>query len=92
MVFHVVEAESGAEMADTRIQAVYGGAAGMEEGHDLQTDKNGIAAIPEPDDVTKTQWMNVFVVAEGHVPKAVSFQGEEIPADYTMKLVLNCIN
>ena len=86
MFFHVVEAKSGAGMADTKIQAVYFGVAGMEEGHDLLTGNTGIAAIPEPDDATKTQGMNVFVVAEGHVPKAVSFQGGAIPADYTMKL------
>lgn len=88
MFFHVVEAESGTKMASVRIQAVYFGAGGSEEGHDLLTDTSGIAGIPEPDDAAKTQGMNVFVVAEGHVPKAVSFRGGEIPVDYTMKLDL----
>jgi len=30
--------------------------------------------------------MNVFVVAEGHVPKAVGFRDGAAPAEYTMKL------
>jgi protocatechuate 3,4-dioxygenase beta subunit len=88
MLLHVVEAESGAEVTNARIQAGYFGVGGTEEWHDLLTDNTGMAAIPEPDDATKTQGMNVFVFSEGHVPKSVNFQAGTIPADYTMKIDL----
>jgi protocatechuate 3,4-dioxygenase beta subunit len=84
--FHVVDSDSGIALADASIEYVYFGAAGMEEGHDLLTDDTGTAAIPEPDDATKTHGMNVFAVAQGHVPKSVNFQSGEIPTEYTMKL------
>jgi RNA polymerase sigma factor (sigma-70 family) len=82
MLFHVADAETGDGLANTRIRAAFFGAGGMGEGNDIVTDKNGDAVIPEPDD----QVMNVFVVAEGHVPKVVMFHGEGIPAEYTIKL------
>jgi RNA polymerase sigma factor (sigma-70 family) len=86
MLFHVLEAETGDGLADTKIHAAYFGPGGIGEGHDLLTDGNGMAPIPEPDDPAKGQGLNIFVVAEEHVPKAVDFPRGEIPADYTMKL------
>jgi len=86
MYFQVMEAESGAGVRNARIKACYFGVGGADEGHDLLTDNTGIAAIPEPDDVTKKQAMNVFVAAEGYVPKVVNFHGGTTPADYTIKL------
>jgi RNA polymerase sigma factor (sigma-70 family) len=86
MYFHVLEAETGDGLADTRIHAAYFGAGGIGEDHDVLTDRNGMAPIPEPDDAAKGQAVNIFVVTEGHVPKAVCFRVGEIPADYTMKL------
>ena len=86
MLFHVLDAETGETLANTAIHVFFFGAGGNEEGNDILTDNRGIAAIPGPGDVTKSQAMNVFVVAEGHVPKAVGFRDGAAPAEYTMKL------
>jgi len=86
ILFHVVDAETGEGLANTKIQAAHFEAGGLGGSHDLLTDKNGVAVIPELEDITKTHFANVFVVAEGHVPKVVSFRGDVWPADYTMKL------
>jgi len=59
---------------------------GAGESHDLLTDDNGNAAILEPEDARKNPGPNVFVVAEGHVPKSVGFHGDSVPAEYTIKL------
>lgn len=88
MIFNVVDAETGVGLANTKIHVAFFGAGGMGESHDMETDNNGAAAIPEPDDATKTHGMNVFVVAEGHVPKAVNSPDKGNTTDYTMKLDL----
>ena len=82
LLFRVVDAETGEGLANTKIQAAYFAAGGAGSGHDFLTDNKGVAVIPEPDD----QVMNVFVVAEGHVPKVVMFHGEGTPAEYTIQL------
>lgn len=86
ILFHVLDAETGDGLANAKIQVAYFGAGGVDEGHDVLTDNNGVAAIPEPDDPTKNHGPNVFVAAEGHVPKVVGFHDGAVPADYTMKL------
>ena len=86
MMFHVMDAETGGRLAGVKIHVAYFGAGGMEESHDLVTESLGVAAVPEPDDATKTRGINVFVVADGHVPKVVSFEGDGTPANYTMRL------
>ena len=86
ILFHVLDAETGDGLANAKIQVAYFGAGGVDEGHDVLTDNNGVAAIPEPDDPTKNHGPNVFVTAEGHVPKVVGFHDGAVPADYTMKL------
>jgi RNA polymerase sigma factor (sigma-70 family) len=86
ILFHVLDAETGFGLANAKIHAAFFGPGGMGESHDMLTDDNGIAAIPEPDDATKYSGPNVFVVAEGHVPKVVGFHNGTLPADYTMKL------
>ncbi|MDB6111556.1 MAG: hypothetical protein JWR69_3306, partial [Pedosphaera sp.] len=86
ILFHVLDAESGVGLANVKIQAAYFGAGGIDEGHDVLTDHDGVAAIPQPDDPTKNRGPNVFVTAEGHVPKVVAFREPTVPTDYTMKL------
>jgi RNA polymerase sigma factor (sigma-70 family) len=83
--FHVMDAETGNGLANTKIHVAYFGAGGIGESHDVLTDNSGVAAIPEPDDATKNHGPNVFVTAEGHVPKVVGFQ-DVMPDDYVMKL------
>jgi uncharacterized GH25 family protein len=84
-LLHVTDSETGQPLANSQVQVAYFGAGGEGEGHDLVTDSNGTAAIPKPDDPTKSQAGNVFVVAEGHVPEAIGFQST-MPADYSLKL------
>jgi hypothetical protein len=81
-----MDAETAAGLAYTKIHFAYFGAGGVGESHDILTDENGHAAILEPDDATKNSGPNVFVMAEGHVPKVVAFGRVTVPADYTMKL------
>lgn len=69
-MFHVIDAETGDGLANTRIQAHYFYAGGRPEGHDLVTDASGSAAIPEPREAND-HGVNIFVTAEGHVPKCL---------------------
>ena len=85
MWFQVLDSESGLGIPNTKVEAAMFGAGGVGEGHDLITDMNGMAAIPEPDNPAMTHGMNVFVVAEGHVSKAVGFP-DYVPSDYAIKL------
>jgi hypothetical protein len=82
----VLDAETGDGLAQTKVHFAYFGVGGAGESHDLLTDDNGYAAILEPEDATKNPGPNVFVVAEGHVPKSVGFHGDSVPAEYTIKL------
>jgi RNA polymerase sigma factor (sigma-70 family) len=84
MLFHVLDAETGKGLAHTEIHVAYFGVGGQGEGHYVVTDNRGVGAIPAPDDPAK-RLGNVFVVAAGHVPKAVHFD-DTMPVDYTMKL------
>jgi hypothetical protein len=85
IAFHVLDADSGSGLAQTKIHFAFFGPGGEGEAHDILTDNNGDAPILEPDDPTKNSGPNVFVIAEGHVPKVVGFQGA-VPVDYTMRL------
>jgi RNA polymerase sigma factor (sigma-70 family) len=84
--FHVLDAETGAGLPQTRIRYVYFGAGGRGEGHDTSTDDKGDAAITEPDDFEKKWGPNVFVTAEGYVPKSVNWGAKGPPTEYTMRL------
>jgi RNA polymerase sigma factor (sigma-70 family) len=86
VVFHVLDAETGDGLPHTKIHFAYFGVGGAGESSDILTDDKGDAAIPEPEDATKNPGPNVFVVAEGHVPKVVGFHGDSVPAEYTIKL------
>ncbi len=82
ILLHVLDAETGFGLPQARIHFVYFGAGGQEEIHDTLADENGDAPLARPNDSTKDSSPNVFVAAEGHVPKLVS------PAtnDYTVRL------
>jgi hypothetical protein len=85
-MFHVLDAETGGGLAQTKIHFAYFGVGGEGEGGQVMTDNNGDAAIPKPDDPTKDGGPNVFVTAEGYVPKVVGFRDDTLPAEYTMKM------
>ena len=82
--FHVLDAETGAGLAGSRILFGYSGAGRLADGYKTVTDEKGDAAITEGDDPEKNH-LYVSVTAEGHVPKLVPF-GITPPADYTIKL------
>ncbi len=84
--FHVLDADTGQGLPNTKIHVAYFGAGGIGEGHDLLTDDKGIVGIPEPDSSAIRSGPNVFVTAENHVPKVVGFGRTPMPADYTIKL------
>jgi RNA polymerase sigma factor (sigma-70 family) len=86
---HVLDSETGIGLAGAQIQIAYFGAGGQGEGHETLTDGIGDADIAEPDNPTRNHGPNVFVTAEGHVPKAIAFgggRGTPLPAEYTLKL------
>jgi len=51
--FHVLDSETGNGLANAKVHAAYFGVGGVGEGHDVLTDTNGDAAVPQPDDPTK---------------------------------------
>jgi RNA polymerase sigma factor (sigma-70 family) len=85
LLFHVLDAATGKGLPNAKIEAAYFGAGGIGHGDDFLADDNGVVAVSEPDP-QDSHGMNVFVAAEGHVPKAVEFDGDASPAEYTMKL------
>lgn len=85
LTLHVEDAEIGGGLADAKIHAVYFYAGGRGEPHELSTDANGSAAIPEALEL-HDHGMNIFVFAEGHVPKSMSFMGNDTRTEYTLKL------
>jgi RNA polymerase sigma factor (sigma-70 family) len=82
ILFHVLDAETGRGLPQTQIHFAYFGPGGQGEGHEIVTDENGDAPLQAPDDPTKDSAPNVFVTAEGHVPKVVTPKTN----DYTMRL------
>ena len=83
---HVLDSETGIGLAGTQIHIAYFGPGGQGEGHETLTDGIGDADIDEPSDPTKNHGPNVFVTAEGHVPKVIGFGPSPVPAEYTLKL------
>jgi RNA polymerase sigma factor (sigma-70 family) len=86
MLLHVLDSETKIGLAGTQIHFVYFGDGGQGEGHEALTDGMGDAEIQEPDGPGKSRGPNVFVVAEGHVPKVIGFGRRAMPAEYTLKL------
>ena len=89
VVMHVIDAETGAGLAGAKVHAAYFYTGGRGEPHDLVTDQSGNAAIPEALE-SGDHGMNVFVSAEGHVPKVINFRGKDGRSEYTMKLDRGC--
>jgi RNA polymerase sigma factor (sigma-70 family) len=85
-LFHVLDADTGLGLAQAQLHFAFFGPGGEGESHDILTDNNGDAPIQEPDDSTKNGGPNVFVTADGHVPKVVGFHSGAVPADYTIRL------
>lgn len=85
MHFHVLDAETGAGLPQTKIQSAWFGAGGQGEGHDVVTDAKGDAVLTGPYAPSNSFCANVFVTAEGYVPKVVGFRAVP-PADYTIRL------
>jgi RNA polymerase sigma factor (sigma-70 family) len=81
---HVVDAATGASLSSATVRAAYFYAGGVPEGHNPPTDAAGTVAIPEPEK-TGDRGMNIFVAAEGYVPKCLSWH-ESTPTNYTIKL------
>ena len=86
MYLRVVDAETGVGLAGTKIHVACFGPGGAGESHDLFTDFNGELAIPNPEDATKNQGMNLFAIAERYVPLAVRFPDPAQPTNYLLKL------
>jgi RNA polymerase sigma factor (sigma-70 family) len=82
--FRVVDAVSGEGLAGGQVRAAYFYAGGRGEGHNLVTDGNGNAAIPEANEGGNPGF-NVFASVEGYVPIAIGF-GENAPDEYLLKL------
>lgn len=85
MVFYVLDGESGEGIANAKIRAVYFYAGGRGERHELVTDATGAAGLPEPREANDSG-MNVFVSADGHVPKSMSFRADDGRIEYTTRL------
>ncbi len=83
MLLQVVDAETAEPLAHAKIHAPTFGIGGIGTSHNFLTDSNGTVSIPI--NLTNNEAMNVFVVAEGHVPIAKGFINS-FPANYTMKL------
>lgn len=86
ILLHVLDSESGLGLSGTSVRYVFFGTGGQGERHDIVTDENGDARILEPDDPAKNSGPNVFVAAENHVPKAISFGSLPPAGEYTLKL------
>jgi RNA polymerase sigma factor (sigma-70 family) len=84
LYLHVVDSERGGGLAGARVSAAYFYAGGVPERHRLQTDEHGTVAVPEPEQAG-ARGMNIFVSAEGHVPKCLSWH-EASRTNYTMRL------
>jgi RNA polymerase sigma factor (sigma-70 family) len=85
MRFRVVDAETGDGLASARIRAAFFGVGGSGERLEVFTGEDGWAAIPEPLDPEKNRGPNIFVIAEGYVPKVIGLQ-RDLLEDYIMRL------
>jgi RNA polymerase sigma factor (sigma-70 family) len=80
----VVDAETSAGLASASVNAVYFYAGGVPERHQPPTDRDGFVLIPKADK-PGDKGMNVFVAAEGHVPKCLMWD-ETSYTNYTIRL------
>ena len=80
----MVDAETGAGLANAKVNAVYFYPGGVPERHQPPADPNGTVDIPEADK-PDARGMNIFVAAKGHVPKCLMWD-EANYTNYTLKL------
>jgi RNA polymerase sigma factor (sigma-70 family) len=83
-VITLLDSESGAPISGGRVSMAYFYAGGVGEGHNSLSDADGEAPIPFPDK-EGTHGANIFVTADGYVPKVLSCR-DPFPEKYEMKL------
>ena len=84
MRFNLLDAETGDPLAAAKLQVNYFRLGGNMKTMKLFTDAQGQAMIEPPQKPYTTA--NLFVTAEGHVPKVVSWGPDGFPKEYAMKL------
>ena len=86
MNFQVVDAETGAPLANAKLRVNDFREGGNGKTVNLATDANGVALIELPR--KPYNCMNLFVTSDGHVPKVVSWSSTvtELPTNYCMKV------
>lgn len=82
----MIEAETGEPISNAKVRANYFYVGRGMEGHNMTTDANGLANVPEPRRPTTDRSMNIFVTAETYAPKVVSWGNDNVPTDYTLRL------
>lgn len=80
----VVAGDTGEGLEGAEVRAAYFYAGGRGERHDLLTDRNGEALIPEARE-GGNPGMNVFVSIPGYVPVAIGF-GKIAASEYVLKV------
>ncbi len=84
MRLQVVAGDTGQGLRGAEVQATYFHPGNRGEGHDLLTDSNGHAFIPEAKERGEAG-MNVFVSIAGYVPVAIGF-GRVFPSEFVLNL------
>ena len=85
MAFQLVEAETGQPLARAKLHLFYLLADGRGKVVKATTDAYGSLGVDQPQAPYRA--LNLFVTADGHVPKVTSWGFERgMPAEYTMKL------
>ncbi len=86
MRLHVVAGDTGQGLRGAEVQAVYFYVGDGGEGHELLTDSNGDAFIPEAKERGEAG-MNVFVSIAGYVPVAIGFGfGRDFPSEFVLNV------
>jgi protocatechuate 3,4-dioxygenase beta subunit len=86
MRLQVVAGDTGQGLRGAEVQAVYFHPGNRGEGHELLTDSNGDAFIPEAKEQGKAG-MNVFVSIAGYVPVAIGFGfGRVFPSEFVLNV------
>jgi hypothetical protein len=84
MQFQLLDAETGDPIPEAKLRVNYFREGGQMKGVKLNTDVQGKATVELPQ--KPYTGANLFITAEGHVPKVVSWGSAKLPTEYTMKL------
>ena len=85
MILHIVEAESGEPLPNTKLYLFYLFEDGRGKVVRATTDASGKLGVDMPQ--KPFHGLNMFVTRDGHVPKVTTWGfGRKMPAEYTMKL------